>query len=248
MAVPLIPELRVGLPGPRVRAAIAAHRTDLVHLAGPFVLGASAAAAAKTAGLPMVAVYATDMPAYARAYHAGRAGRGGRLAAAAPDPQRRGPDAGPVHATAAELHAHGVQRVWLWGRGVDTAGSTRPGAARGCGPSWRRAASCSSATSGGWPPRSASTLLAEVAALPGVRLVDRRQRPGRGRGTPGPAPAVFLGQRGGDAAGRDLRQPGRVRAQRAARHVRPDAAGGRGQRAAGGRAGRRRPDRPGRTA
>ncbi|MGH3305193.1 MAG: glycosyltransferase [Streptosporangiaceae bacterium] len=43
VGVPVYPGFRVGLPGGRVRAAIAAHRADIVHLAGPFVLGAGAA-------------------------------------------------------------------------------------------------------------------------------------------------------------------------------------------------------------
>ena len=44
------------------------------------------------------------------------------------------------------------------GPGASTAaGSTRPSGARGCGPSSRRAVSCWSATSGGWPWRSALT-------------------------------------------------------------------------------------------
>jgi hypothetical protein len=81
LAVPSYLEFRVGLPDARVGAAIAAHRADLVHLGSPFALGASAAAAARHQGRPMVAVYATDVPGYARAYHAGRAAAVARLAA-----------------------------------------------------------------------------------------------------------------------------------------------------------------------
>src|SRR5215469_9657086 len=54
-AVPVYPGLRVGIPSPRLRAAIAAHKADLVHLAGPFVLGASGGAAARSLRLPTVA-------------------------------------------------------------------------------------------------------------------------------------------------------------------------------------------------
>ena len=46
-AVPVYPGLRVGLPSPRLREAVAMHRCDLMHLAGPFVLGASGGAAAR---------------------------------------------------------------------------------------------------------------------------------------------------------------------------------------------------------
>src|SRR5262245_47587272 len=74
VGLPLYPGFRVGLPGPAVRAAIASHDADLVHLAGPVVLGASGCSAAKALDLPVVAVYATDMAAYARTYHLGSAG------------------------------------------------------------------------------------------------------------------------------------------------------------------------------
>ena len=56
VALPFYQGLRVGLPGPRLRSVIAAHKTDLVHLAGPFVLGASGGTAAKKLRVPTVAV------------------------------------------------------------------------------------------------------------------------------------------------------------------------------------------------
>src|SRR5271166_3311884 len=63
VSLPVYPEFRVGLPGPRIRAAIAEHKADLVHLAGPVMFGASGGSAARKLGLPVVAVYATDMAA-----------------------------------------------------------------------------------------------------------------------------------------------------------------------------------------
>jgi phosphatidylinositol alpha 1,6-mannosyltransferase len=76
-AVPLpgYPGFRLGLPGGRVRAALIGHRAELVHLASPVVLGAHGAAVARRLGLPMVAVYQTDLPSYARAYRLGRPGQ-----------------------------------------------------------------------------------------------------------------------------------------------------------------------------
>ena len=53
--LPLYPGFRVGLPGPAVRAAMARHSPDLVHLAGPAILGASGCGAAGRLGLPVVA-------------------------------------------------------------------------------------------------------------------------------------------------------------------------------------------------
>src|SRR5687768_7012629 len=38
--MPGYPELRLGLPTPTLTAAMRAHRTDVVHLASPFFLGA----------------------------------------------------------------------------------------------------------------------------------------------------------------------------------------------------------------
>jgi glycosyl transferase family 4 len=64
--------------GPRIRAALVRHQPDIVHLASPVVLGAHGAAVARRLGLPAVAVYQTDLPSYARAYHLGRAAQGPR--------------------------------------------------------------------------------------------------------------------------------------------------------------------------
>ncbi|HXB47291.1 MAG TPA: glycosyltransferase, partial [Streptosporangiaceae bacterium] len=58
VGIPVYRGFRVGLPGSRVMAALSSHNADLVHLAGPFVLGARACSAALKLQLPMVAVYA----------------------------------------------------------------------------------------------------------------------------------------------------------------------------------------------
>ena len=73
--LPGYPGFRLGLPGARVRAALVRHQPDIVHLASPVFLGAHGAAVARRLGLPAVAVYQTDLPSYARAYHLGRAGQ-----------------------------------------------------------------------------------------------------------------------------------------------------------------------------
>ena len=120
-AIPVYRDLRVGLPGPRLRAAVEEHRADLVHLAGPFVLGAAGCTVARCLRVPAVAVYATDMAAYARTYHTGRPGQAiawhrlGRIHNAVAR------TLAPSSAAAEDLRAHGVERVRIWGRGVDTA-------------------------------------------------------------------------------------------------------------------------------
>jgi phosphatidylinositol alpha 1,6-mannosyltransferase len=198
LALPAYPGFRVGLPGPRVRAAVAQHHADLVHLAGPFVLGASAGTAARRLGLPVVAVYATDMPAYARAYRTGVAGQAlcwRRL--------RRIHNAvdrtlAPSTATAAELLSHDIERVWLWARGVD---------AGRFDPAKRSARLRAELAPGGellvgYVGRLAVEkrvdLLSRVALLPGVRLVIVGRGPAEAAVRRAVPAALFLGQRGGD--------------------------------------------------
>jgi phosphatidylinositol alpha 1,6-mannosyltransferase len=199
-SVPLAPYpgLRIGLPGPRLHAALAQHRADLVHLAGPFVLGAGGGTAARKLGLPTVAVYATDMPAYARAYHAGRLGEAvcwRRLRRIHNGADRT---LAPSTATAADLHAHGIERVRIWARGVD---STR------FDPAKRSAALRAELAPGGellagYVGRLAVEkrvdLLAGVAGLPGVRLVVVGDGPAAAAARRALPSAVFLGQRGGE--------------------------------------------------
>jgi phosphatidylinositol alpha 1,6-mannosyltransferase len=120
VGLPLYPGLRVGLPGAPVRAAIGSHRADLVHLAGPVMLGASAGSAARQLGLPVVAVYATDMAAYARAYRLGSAGESVSWRYMRRIHNSATRTLAPSSATAAALRTHGFERVHVWGRGVDT--------------------------------------------------------------------------------------------------------------------------------
>jgi phosphatidylinositol alpha 1,6-mannosyltransferase len=198
LGVPAYPGFRVGLPGSRVRAAIASHRADLVHLAGPFVLGAGGGAAARRLGLPIVAVYATDMPAYARAYHTGPAGEAicwRRLRKIHNAADRT---LAPSTATATELHAHGFERVWLWARGVDSnrfdpvkrseklRAELAPGGELVVGYVGRLAA------------EKRIDLLAKVATLPGVRLVIVGSGPAEQAARRAVPSAQFLGQRGGE--------------------------------------------------
>ncbi|HEX9033890.1 MAG TPA: glycosyltransferase family 1 protein [Streptosporangiaceae bacterium] len=200
--LPLYRGFRVGLPGPAVRAAIAAHRADVVHLAGPVVLGAGGCSAAGRLGLPTVAVYATDLAAYARAYHLGPAGE-----AACWRHLRRVHNAAartlaPSTATAAQLGEHGFERVHVWGRGVDT---RRFDPARRC-PRLRAELAPRGEVIVGYVGRLAAEkrldLLSGVTALPGVRLVivgAGPAEPAARRALPG---ATFLGQRQGDELAR----------------------------------------------
>ena len=204
LRVPSVPvpgyrAFRIGLPGARLRDALTRHGTELVHLASPFVLGGTGGAAARQLQLPVIAVYQTDMPGYAREYGTGPAGQ-----AAAWGRLRRIHNAAdrtlaPSTCAAADLHAHGIERVWLWGRGVDT---------NRFDPARRSARIRAELAPGGellagyvgrLAPEKRVELLAGVAALAGVRLVIVGSGPAEAaarRALPG---ALFLGQLQGDA-------------------------------------------------
>ncbi|MEU4170491.1 glycosyltransferase family 1 protein [Streptomyces sp. NPDC026665] len=122
--LPGYPQVRVALPSRRVAAAITEHRADIVHLASPFILGVRGMAAASRLGIPAVAVYQTDLAGYARTYiSAGEATAWRRIRSVHAAADRT---LAPSSAALYDLEAHGVPRVRLWARGVDTA-RFRPG-------------------------------------------------------------------------------------------------------------------------
>jgi phosphatidylinositol alpha 1,6-mannosyltransferase len=194
--MPGYPGFRLGLPGRQVLAALREHRPDVVHLASPFVLGAWGADAAAKLGLPVVAVYQTDVPGYASAYRMAYAertawwwlrrvhGRAARTLA-------------PSTSTAATLLAHGIRDVWLWRRGVDATlfhPDRRDEAIR-------RALAPDGETLVGYVGRLAVEkrieLLATTARRPGIKVVVVGDGPARAalqKAMPG---AVFVGERHG---------------------------------------------------
>lgn len=200
LPLPGYPQVRVALPSRRVAAAIAEHRADVVHLASPFVLGVRGMAAAARLGIPAVAVYQTDLAGYARTYvHAGEAAAWRRIRSvhAAAD-LTLAPSSASLH----DLEAHGVPRVKLWPRGVDTVRfrpELRDEALRRSSP---RTARRSSAMSAGFAPEKHVELLADACRLEGVKVVvvgDGPSEPSLTEALPG---AVFLGRRTGDELAR----------------------------------------------
>ncbi|MFC8919751.1 glycosyltransferase family 4 protein [Streptomyces sp. NPDC057116] len=199
LPLPGYPQVRVALPSRRVAAAIAAHRADLVHLASPFVLGVRGMAAATRLGLPTVAVYQTDLAGYARTYVGAGEGTAWRRLRAVHGAADR--TLAPSTAAVRDLEEHGVARVRLWPRGVDTQ-RFRPGL--------RDAALRRELAPGGellvgyvgrLAPEKRVELLAGVCALPGVRVVVVGDGPSGGALRAALPGAVFLGRRtGGDLA------------------------------------------------
>jgi phosphatidylinositol alpha 1,6-mannosyltransferase len=202
IAVPLYRGFRVGLPGSQVREAIAAHRADLVHLHGPFVLGASGCAAAVDQQVPIVAVYATDLPAYARLYRAGTVGEAVAWWRLRKIHNAADRTLAPSTATAADLTDHGIERVQVWARGVDC---------RRFDPAKRSERLRTELAPGGelivgYVGRLAAEkrvdLLAATAALPGVRVVIVGSGPAEAAVRRAVPSALFLGQRGGEELAR----------------------------------------------
>ncbi|GAB3454989.1 glycosyltransferase family 4 protein [Actinophytocola sediminis] len=116
--LPMITALPIGMPSPRVHAALAEFAPDVVHLASPFVLGIAGLRSARRLGVPTVAVYQTDVAGFAAAcglrHGAGTAWRWIRRLHSAAD-RTLAPSLASVRA----LTDHGVPRVHLWARGVD---------------------------------------------------------------------------------------------------------------------------------
>lgn len=196
LPLPGYPQVRVALPSRRLAAALIQHRPDIVHLASPFVLGVRGMAAAARLGIPAVAVYQTDLAGYARTYMgAGEAAAWRRIRSvhSAADLTLV-----PSSASMNDLEAHGVPRLKLWARGVDTA-RFRPELRD---EKLRRELAPNGEVIVGYVGRLAPEkhieLLSGVCGLAGVKVVivgDGPSQPALAEALPG---AVFLGRRGGD--------------------------------------------------
>ena len=193
---------RLGLGSAAIRRWLTEHQAEVVHLASPFVLGARGLGAARQLRLPAVAVYQTDVPGYARAY---------RLGAAAEEVAwrwvRRIHNAAdrtlaPSTASAERLRAHGIQRVWLWGRGVDCQRFSPAHRSE----SLRRSLAPRGEVLVGYVGRLANEkrvdLLGPIAGLPGVRLIIVGGGPAEDRLRRQLPAAVFLGQHRGEQLAR----------------------------------------------
>ncbi|MGW6738533.1 glycosyltransferase family 4 protein [Streptomyces sp. NPDC055013] len=196
LPLPGYPQVRVALPSRRLAAALIQHQPDIVHLASPFVLGVRGMAAAARLGIPAVAVYQTDLAGYARTYMgAGEAAAWRRIRSvhSAADLTLV-----PSSASMSDLEAHGVPRLKLWARGVDTA-RFRPELRD---ERLRRELAPNGEVIVGYVGRLAPEkhieLLSGVCGLAGVKVVivgDGPSQPALAEALPG---AIFLGRRGGD--------------------------------------------------
>ncbi|AZS43354.1 GDP-mannose-dependent alpha-mannosyltransferase [Microbacterium oleivorans] len=118
--LPTYPAVRLAVPpAASIARDLARFDADVVHLASPFLLGWQGLVAAESRRLPSVAVYQTDVVSYTARYglpqatalaeaHVRRLHRRATLTLA------------PSAAARTQLETMGVDRVALWGRGVDS--------------------------------------------------------------------------------------------------------------------------------
>lgn len=196
--LPGYPDLRLAVTSvPRIAALLRDFAPDVVHLASPFLLGWQAVRAAEQLDVPVVAVYQTDVPAYAERY-----GVPGLAPAFARHVARLHERAtltlAPSRAALESLRAHGVTRLRHWARGVD--GERFHPDRRSA--DWRRALAPDGELLIGYVGRLAPEKqvqdLAAIADIPGTRLViigDGPERAALAQRLPG---AAFLGFLAGD--------------------------------------------------
>jgi phosphatidylinositol alpha 1,6-mannosyltransferase len=183
----------LGVPDGRAERAVLAFEPDLVHLASPIVLGAAGLRAAERLDRPAVAVYQTDVGAFARQY-------GLRL-----DPlaqrwvarlhRRATRTLVPSTSSRAQLEALRVRDLHLWRRGISLelfGPVRRDEQLRGTWTGGDPAATVIGYV-GRLAPEKQVRRLRELVDLPGTRLVvvgDGPDRPWLERHLPG---AVFTG-------------------------------------------------------
>ncbi len=194
--LPMYADFPVGLSVRRLLARLSRFDPDVVHLASPIALGAVGLAAARSVECPTVAVYQTDVPAFARSYGFGWTAstlwRWLRLLH-----NRADLTLAPSTAAVGDLAAHGILRVAVWGRGVDLElfdPSRRSEALRS---RWTSDRQLVVGYVGRLAPEKRLDLLAPVAAMAGVRLVIVGDGPDRSRLQRLLPGAVFTGFLGG---------------------------------------------------
>ena len=119
MAFPLYPELKLALPRPSIGDALEKFNPDLIHVVNPAVLGLAGVFYSKTLDIPLLASYHTHLPKYLEHYGLGvLEGVMWELLKAVHNQARL--NLCTSTAMEGELSGHGIERVAVWQRGVDT--------------------------------------------------------------------------------------------------------------------------------
>ena len=117
--LPLYPELKLAIPRPSLKLVLEKFKPDLIHVVNPAVLGLGGIYYAKTLNIPLVASYHTHLPQYLHHYGLGA------LEGLLWELLKLGHNQAQLNlctstAMVETLVDHGIERVDLWQRGVDT--------------------------------------------------------------------------------------------------------------------------------
>lgn len=117
--LPLYPELKLALPRPAIGEELERFKPDLIHVVNPAVLGLAGLFYSKTLNIPLVASYHTHLPEYLQHYGLGM------LEGLLWELLKAGHNQAELNlctstAMVQALTEHGIERVDLWQRGVDT--------------------------------------------------------------------------------------------------------------------------------
>ncbi|MEH2267768.1 MAG: glycosyltransferase family 1 protein [Nostoc sp.] len=117
--LPLYPELKMALPRPAIGYILEEFKPDIIHVVNPAVLGLAGIFYSKILKIPLVASYHTHLPQYLQ--HYGLAMLEGFLWELLKGAHNQAAlNLCTSTAMVKELTAHGIERVDLWQRGVDT--------------------------------------------------------------------------------------------------------------------------------
>ncbi|MFP4134296.1 MAG: glycosyltransferase family 4 protein [Halothece sp.] len=119
MPLPLYPELKLAFPRPGIGEELERFQPELIHIVNPAVLGLAGLYHAKMMKLPLIASYHTHLPQYL--HHYGMGALEGILWEFLKAAHNQA-ELNLCTSTAMmeELSEHGIERVALWQRGVDT--------------------------------------------------------------------------------------------------------------------------------
>jgi len=117
--LPLYPELKLALPRPSIGYVLQRFNPDIIHVVNPAVLGLAGLFYSKAHNVPLVASYHTHLPEYLQHYGLGM------LEGLLWELLKAGHNQAALNlctstAMMQALTEHGIERVDLWQRGVDT--------------------------------------------------------------------------------------------------------------------------------
>lgn len=117
--LPLYPELKLALPRPAIGEELERFKPDIIHVVNPAVLGLAGLFYSKTLNIPLIASYHTHLPEYLQHYGLGM------LEGLLWELLKAGHNQAEINlctstAMMQALTDHGIKRVNLWQRGVDT--------------------------------------------------------------------------------------------------------------------------------